>query len=212
MKRFFNIDSPFMIFLSNLVDVIILNVICLIFCIPIVTMGPSMVAMHYVALKMVKNENVYTIKTFYKAFKDNFKQSFVIWLIFLVITAVCVLDFKMLQVMGINENKIFGVIIGIIYLFVCLTIMYVFPIISRFENTLIQTVKNAFFMCILNFVKTTIMAVIYIIPFILLPFGINMIAVFLMLGLSGPAYINSYMWKNIFKEYEPKEEYKEIDY
>ena len=212
MKKFFNLDSPFMVFLSNLVDVIILNIICLICCIPIVTIGPAITAMHYVTLKMVKNENGYTVKAFFKAFKDNFKQSFTIWLVFLVITAVCILDFKILQSMGINDNKIFGIIIGIIYLFVCLTVMYVFPIISRFENTLSQTVKNAFFMCILNFGKTIIMAVVYIIPFVLLPLGINMIAAFLMLGFSGPAYINSYIWKSILKKYEPEEEYSEDDF
>ena len=61
-------------------------------------------------------------------------------------------------------------------------------------------------MCILNFGKTIVMAVVYIIPFVLLPLGINMIAAFLMLGLSGPAYINSYIWKSIFKKYEPEEE------
>ena len=33
-----------------------------------------------------------------------------------------------------------------------------------------------------------------------------MIAAFLMLGLSGPTYINSYIWKSIFKKYEPEEE------
>ena len=206
MKKFFNLDSPFMVFLSNLVDVIILNIICLICCIPIVTIGPSITAMHFVALKMAKNENVYTVKTFFRAFKDNFKQSFIIWISFLVITIVCILDFKMLQTMGMSENKIFGIIIGTIYLFVCLTAMYTFPIMSRFENTLSQTVKNAFFMCILNFGKTIVMAVVYIVPFVLLPLGINMIAAFLMLGLSGPAYINSYIWKSIFKKYEPEEE------
>ena len=209
MKKFFNLDSPFMVFLSNLVDVIILNIICLICCIPIVTIGPSITAMHYVTLKMVKNENAYTIKVFFKAFKENFKQSFIIWLVFLAITAVCILDFRMLQAMGISDNRIFGIIIGTIYLFVCLTIMYSFPILSRFENTLSQTVKNAFFMCILNFGKTIVMTAVYIIPFILLPLGINMIAAFLMLGLSGPAYINSYIWKSIFKKYEPEEEYSE---
>lgn len=212
MKRFFNIDSPFMVFLSNLVDVIILNIVCLICCIPIVTIGSSVTAMHYVALKMVNNENVYIIKTFFRAFKNNLKYSLIVWILFLGVTVVCIFDLRMLQIMEISENKIFGVIIGTIYLFICLTVMYTFPIMSRFENTLAQTVKNAFFMSILNFGKTIVMALIYIIPFILLPLGINMIAVFLLLGFSGPAYINSYIWKRIFKKYEPEEKCSEEDF
>lgn len=205
MKNLFNLDSPLMVFLSNLADVIILNILCLICCIPIVTIGPAITALHYVTLKMVKEENGYIVRSFFKAFKENFKQSFIVWIVFLVITAICILDFRILQVAGMNGNRIFGIIIGAIYLFVCFTVMYIFPVLSRFENTLIQTVKNALFMCILHFVKTTIMAVIYVIPFILLPLNINLVAVFLMLGLSGPAYINSFIWKSIFKKYEPQE-------
>ena len=206
MKNFFNLDSSFMIFLSNLVDVIILNIVCLICCIPIVTIGPAITAMHYVTLKMVKNENGYTVKTFFRAFKDNLKQSMIMWLIFLAVTAVCVFDLKILQPLGMAENRVFVSIIGAIYMFVCLTAMYVFPILARFENSLFQTIKNAFLMCILNIGKTIVMAIIYIIPFVILPLDINMVAAFLLLGLSGPAYLNSYIWKRIFKKYELNEE------
>lgn len=211
MKNFFNLDSSFMIFLSNLVDVIILNVVCLICCIPIVTIGPAMTAMHYVTLKMVKNENTYTVKTFFRAFKDNLKQSMIVWLIFLAVTVVCAFDLKILQALGMNENRVFVSIIGAIYMFVCLTTMYIFPILARFENSLFQTIKNSFLMCILNIGKTIVMAIIYILPFVILPLDINMVAAFLLLGLSGPAYINSYIWKSIFKKYEPNEEVQDIE-
>lgn len=205
MKNFLNLDSPFMIFLSNLTDVVLLNALCLICCIPIVTIGPSITAMHYVTLKMVREEEGYVVKSFFKAFKENFKQSVIVWMIFLVITLVFFLDYRILNAAGMEENKIFAIVIGAIYLFVCLTVMYIFPLLSRFENTLKQTVKNALFMSILHIFKTIFMAVIYIIPFILLPLHYNLILVFLIIGLSGPAYINSFIWKSIFKKYEPEE-------
>lgn len=205
MKNFLNLDSPFMIFLSNLTDVVLLNALCLICCIPIVTIGPSITAMHYVTLKMVREEEGYVVKSFFKAFKENFKQSVIVWMIFLVITLVFFLDYRILNEAGMEENKLFAIVIGAIYLFVCLTVMYIFPLLSRFENTLKQTVKNALFMSILHIFKTILMAVIYIIPFILLPLHYNLILVFLIIGLSGPAYINSFIWKSIFKKYEPEE-------
>ena len=205
MKNFLNLDSPFMIFLSNLTDVVLLNALCLICCIPIVTIGPSITAMHYVTLKMVREEEGYVVKSFFKASKENFKQSVIVWMIFLVITLVFFLDYRILNEAGMEENKLFAIVIGAIYLFVCLTVMYIFPLLSRFENTLKQTVKNALFMSILHIFKTILMAVIYIIPFILLPLHYNLILVFLIIGLSGPAYINSFIWKSIFKKYEPEE-------
>ena len=210
MKNFFNLDSPFMVFLSNLTDVVILNVLCLICCIPIVTIGPSITALHYVTLKMVREEEGYVVKSFFKAFKENFKQAFGAWMIFLVITVIFYIDYRILKVTGIEKNKVFAIVIGAIYLFVCLTAMYVFPLLSRFENTLKQTIKNALFMSILHIFKSIVMAIIYVLPVVLMPLHYNLILVFLIVGLSGPAYINSFIWKNIFKKYEPAEIKEEI--
>ena len=205
MRNLFNLESPLMVFLSNLTDVVLLNAICLICCIPIVTIGPSITAMHYVTLKMVKDEGGNVIKCFFKSFKENFKQSFIVGIVFLVITLIFFLDYKILKTAGLEKNKILVMIIAAIYLLVCFTVMYVFPLLSRFENTLKQTVKNAFFMSILHIFKTIPMAVIYAVPLIVAPLHYNLLLVFLLVGLSGPAYINSFIWKSIFKKYEPQE-------
>lgn len=210
MRRFLNLDSPLMIFLSNLTDIVVLNVLCFICCIPIITIGPSVTAMHYVTLKIVRDEEIYVLKDYFKAFKENFKQSVIAWLVFLVITAVFFVDYLILKDMGLENTKVFFMIIGAIYLLVCLTMMYVFPLMARFENSLKQTVKNALFMSILHIFKTIIMAVIYAIPFVLLPLHYNVLMFFLLVGLSGPAYFNSFIWKSIFKKYEPEKMEEEI--
>lgn len=210
MRRFLNLDSPLMIFLSNLTDIVVLNVLCFICCIPIITIGPSVTAMHYVTLKIVRDEEIYVLRDYFKAFKENFKQSEIAWLVFLVITAVFFVDYLILKDMGLENTKVFFMIIGAIYLLVCLTMMYVFPLMARFENSLKQTVKNALFMSILHIFKTVIMAVIYAIPFVLLPLHYNVLMFFLLVGLSGPAYFNSFIWKSIFKKYEPEKVEEEI--
>lgn len=210
MRKFLNLDSPLMIFLSNLTDIIVLNVLCFICCLPIITIGPSVTAMHYITLKIARDEEIYVIRDYFKAFKENFKQSVLAWLVFLVITAVFFLDYVILKDMGLENTKVFLMIIGAIYLLVCFTMMYVFPLMARFENPLKQTVKNAFLMSILHIFKTIIMAVIYAIPFALLPLHYNVLMVFLLVGLSGPAYFNSFIWKSIFKKYEPEKKEEEI--
>ena len=205
MRKFLNPDSPLMIFLSNLTDIIVLNVLCFICCLPVITIGPSVTAMHYITLKIARDEEIYVLRDYFKAFKENFKQSIIAWMVFLVITAVFFVDYLILKDMGLENTKVFLMIIGAIYLLVCFTMMYVFPLMARFENSLKQTVKNAFFMSILHIFKTVIMAVIYTIPFVLLPLHYNVLMVFLLVGLSGPAYFNSFIWKSIFKKYEPEE-------
>ena len=159
---------------------------------------------------MAREEEGYVLKSFFKAFKENFKQSCIAWMIFLLVSIIFFVDYKILEAIGVDKTKIYIIIIGAIYLFICLTTMYIFPLLSRFENTLKQTVKNALIMSVLHIFKTVIMAVIYVIPFVLLPLHYNLILVFLLIGLSGPAYINSYIWKSIFKKYEPQEETLEI--
>ena len=78
MGKFFNLDSPIMRVLATLADMCLLNLMTLIGCIPIVTAGASITAMHYVLLKMVRNKEGYIWKDFWKSFKafNNTKLSF----------------------------------------------------------------------------------------------------------------------------------------
>ena len=92
MGRLFSLDSPLFSFLSKVADLIILNILVMICCIPIVTVGASLTALHYVVLKMVRNEDSYIVRSYFKPFKQNFRQATVIWLIMLLIFAVLLGD------------------------------------------------------------------------------------------------------------------------
>lgn len=70
---FFNLDSPVMRFLTKVADLIILNILFLICCIPIVTIGAASTALYTVTMKSVRDEESYVIRSYFKAFKDNFK-------------------------------------------------------------------------------------------------------------------------------------------
>ena len=69
MGKLFNIDSPVMRFLGKVADLMILNLVTLLCCIPVVTIGASLTAMHYVLLKMVRNEESYIVRSIFKSFK-----------------------------------------------------------------------------------------------------------------------------------------------
>ena len=71
MGKLFNIDSPVMRFLGKVADLMILNLVTLLCCIPVVTIGASLTAMHYVLLKMVRNEESYIVRSFFKSFKRD---------------------------------------------------------------------------------------------------------------------------------------------
>ena len=82
--KIFDLDSPLMNVLNKMADLMWLNILTLICCIPIITAGAALTSMHYVALKIVRNEESYITRNFFKSFKTNFRQATVIWLLLLL--------------------------------------------------------------------------------------------------------------------------------
>ena len=74
MGSLFNLDNPIWRFMGKLVDVFILTLLWAVCCIPIITIGPASTAVYYVTLKLVRDEESYTVRSFFKSFKENFKQ------------------------------------------------------------------------------------------------------------------------------------------
>lgn len=133
--KFFDLDSPLMQVLNKVADLLWLNILTLICCIPIVTAGASLTAMNYMALKIVRNEECYITKGFFKSFKQNFRQATAIWLLFLLAVLVLAGDFYIVKNSGIEFNIVIKVVIGIVALILTFTWMFVFPVLAKFDNT-----------------------------------------------------------------------------
>jgi len=100
--------------LGKVADLMILNILAMICCIPIFTTGAALTALHYMSLKIVRGEECYIVKGFFKSFKQNFKQATVIWLILLVAIFILVGDFYIMQNSGINFHVALKVMVGIV--------------------------------------------------------------------------------------------------
>ena len=96
MGKLFNLDSPFMQFMNRVADLMWLNILFVICCIPVITIGPSLTAMYYITLKMVRNEESYITKGFFKSFRQNFLQATILWIMLLAILAVLFVDWRIL--------------------------------------------------------------------------------------------------------------------
>ena len=91
LQGIFNYDNPVWRFIGKLGDLIILNILWIVCSIPVFTAGASTTAVYYVTLKLVRDEDDSTIRSFFRSFKSNFKQATAKWLILLA--AAIVLDF-----------------------------------------------------------------------------------------------------------------------
>ncbi len=212
MGRFFDMDSPLFVALTRVADLMILNVVFILTCIPVFTIGAACTAMSYVTLKMVKNEETYIVKGYWKSFKENFKQATAIWLIVLVLVGVLFIDFRILSNMTGFASKMRIPLLAVV-LFLAMTYIYIFPVLSRFVNNIVNTVKNSFIMAVVHFPTTVILLVIDV-AFIGIPLVSNITFVWgtlfwIMAGFSTVSYLNSKFLVKVFEKYMPKEEEEE---
>lgn len=206
MSKLFDMDSPVMRFLNRMADMIILNILMIICCIPIITVGAAFTAMHYVLLKMVRDEEGYLVRGFFKSFAQNFRQATLIWLLMLLIIAVYVGDWLIFVYSGVTFPRVLVVGVMAIGIVILMVSMYVFPLLSRFDNTIRKTINNATLLAFANLPKTVLMAVFYAIPFVIGYFSAYSFIFIVMFGFSVPAYGAAWLYSNIFKKFEPEEE------
>ena len=206
MGRFFSSDSPVMNFLGRVADLVWLNILYIICCIPIVTIGASTSALYYVTMKMVADEEGYITKSFFKSFKENFKQATVIWLIILLAGTIFFMDFRILNAMEGTLGKVVYVLIcAVAILFLFMTI-YIFPLLAKFENTIKNSMKNAFLISIRHFPYTILLVIGVIAPFILIYFVTALLPILFLGIFSLIAFYTSYIYRKIFSYYIPQEE------
>lgn len=200
--KLFDLDSPLMHALNKMADLLWLNILTMVCCIPIITAGASLTALHYMALKIVRNEECYITRGFFKSFKENFKQATIIWIILLVVVIILAGDFYIMKNSGLEFNKIVQIVITAVGVLVLFTSMYVFPVLAKFENTTFRTIKNAFVMSIIQFPKTILMIVLYLLPVILFAISMRLIPIAFLFGMSVPAFLAAMLYNKFFKKLE----------
>lgn len=206
MSKLFDMDSPIMRFLNRMADIIILNILMIICCIPIITVGAAFTAMHYVLLKMVRDEEGYLVRGFFKSFVRNFKQATLIWLLMLLVIMVFVGDWLIFRFSGVEFPKVLVIGVTAVGIIMLMMIMYVFPLLARFDNTIRKTISNALLLAFANLPRTILMAVCYALPFVIAWFSAYAFIFLVMFGISLPAYGAAWLYSNVFKKYEPETE------
>lgn len=197
----FNINSGFFKFINRLLDVLFINLLWIICSLPIVTIGASTCAAFSITLKMVDDEEGYIGKTFFKAFKQNFKQGTLMWLI----TAPCVYMLYLLWQMVIKSEDINAiVIIGVILLTaIAISInLYSYPLIARYENSLKNIIKNSFGICVQFFIKTLILIAVVAVEIIIIMWNRWTLLAGIIIGPEFIIYTISGVSKKIFLQIE----------
>ncbi|SCI52733.1 MULTISPECIES: YesL family protein [unclassified Romboutsia] len=206
MINLFRYDNKFFEALEKVTNIITLNFLCILFSIPIITIGASITSTYYVAMKIVRNEEGYIFKMFIKSFKENFKVSTVVWISIMVIGLILILDFRISNMISNSViSNVFKFILMVASTITIFNFTYIFPIISKFENSIKNTIINAVFMSVQNLPYTIIMVLLNLIPIISILFFRNylgyIVFFYLVIGYAVVSCINSLLLNNIFNKY-----------
>ncbi len=203
----FSFNSPFMALLTKAVNYMMLNLLSLICSLPIVTAGASVTAKYYVAMKMVRGEEPAILKPFFKAFKENFKQSTVIWLIEIVIAAVLFFDWMYVwQIETTQIVKIVRIALLILTIFCALAGIAAFPLIARYQMKTKDIIKASFMFAFLHPFRMLIVVFWLVVPFYLtLRFPNWLVGIWPVVPTLG-MFFNAKMFMKQFSKIEEKRE------
>ena len=143
MASFFSQKHPATIFLTAVCNLIFVNFCFVITCIPIITIGASLTAMNRITIKILLGENPPVFSEYFRSFKNNFKQSTVIWLILAAITGFFVWEIYLINTALPPEYTWTQYPIYFLLLAVFSCMAYAFPIIAWFDENNKQVIKNS---------------------------------------------------------------------
>ncbi len=196
MRSLFNLDGPVLQFINKITYSVYLNILWFICCIPIVTAGASTTALFYVTLKIVKNEEGNITKAFFRSFRANLKQGTKIWLILLFLGAILCTDGYVLY--HLRFENIFWTLCTAVFFVAAaayaIVLMYIFPLLARFDNTVGAMFKNALFIGVRFLVCTAMMAAVY---FVMVLVVIRVFTPAVIFGEGLCALLCSYLLSNI---------------
>lgn len=209
MSKLFRMDSPLMRFLTKIADLMVLNILFCVTSIPLITIGASWTALYSVTLKMVRDEEGSVSRSYFRSFRQNFRQATLLWLGVLVVLALLVLDIRVLN--GMAEGTAPGLLrvgVEILALLGIMVLQYLFPSLARFEASLADTLKNACMMALAHLPKTALMTAAAVGAVWITLIKNTTIAIGLMvwplIGFSLMAFGNSGILRKIFDNYVPK--------
>ena len=205
MRFSFNIDSPIMQFFSRLADIMVLNLVFLLTCIPIFTTGAAVTALYDVVFRMDTSREGKLLAAYFRAFCTNFKQSTAIWLVLLVFGAATLVN--MARFSEIGGILGYPLLLAATLVLVILTMVasYAFPLLSQFDNTTRATVKNALLLSLGHLPRSLVLLAANCLPWMIMLVNLYTFAqlslLWLFLYFSAVAYFNSRLLHKVFKPY-----------
>ena len=199
--------NPVIDFINTLCNFFALNLVFVITCIPVFTIGASLSSLYYVMSRETKGEYGYLVRTYIREFKRNFKDGTLAFLPLFVVGSMILFNLLFWPVRGtVLSSGITGLLIALSIIWLVIS-HYTFPLVGRFVNTPVNSIKNAWGLALRNPKWTIALLLIDMCTacFCLFISLDTVLMIFLSLGFVLIAYGQSFIFNKIFSLYEKNE-------
>ena len=166
MKELFNLNSPWVQRFAMLTNLVILNILWLVCCIPVVTAGAATTALYYTIFQYHTKVDDAVLQPFFHGLRSNFKQSTLLLLPILAILGL--LGFDMVYLVSRGQGTAMLFLLFLAGLLIMGMLVHLFPLIARFEMTPKALLRTAFSLVILHFPATLLVIGLTLLPVFLL--------------------------------------------
>lgn len=195
-------ENGFFSFMNRLGDIFFLNLLFILTCLPVITIGPALTALYSISLKMAKGQEGYVIRGYIKAFKDNLRQGLIVGIVLEIIIFVLAYDAWALLHSSAGYSSIGFLVTIAALVFIVMVIQYVFALIARYENGIKNTVRNAVLLAVSKLPYTLILVLLAVLPAVLVYFSMYALIYVIFGGFSVSALLQGKILNRVFEAVE----------
>lgn len=201
MQTLFEIDGTFYKLMSKFSQIMILNLLWILCSLPVITIGASTTALYYVSLKVAKNEEGNIVRQFFSSFRNNFCQATIIWFLFILVGAVLGCNYFYYLIMDSSSSNVLQIVFIILLVIYGLALSIVFPVLSKFDNSVKGTIIFSILTSIINIGWSLL---VLIISLLIVNFTIVLNGFPIFFAIGGATCLHSYIYNHIFDKYVEK--------
>lgn len=193
-------------------DLVVLNLLFVITCIPIITIGTATCSMYTYLIRTIRGDERPLAKSYFKLFAENFKKTVGVWIGMLLAYGILYMDFQIGKNMAKPMNVVILAIVVLGVMLVTSVWIYYMSWTGLIENTVSETIKNALILGIQHAPYSLLMIVLWLSPAILLwmPEVLRVtIPLFFLVWPAIMAYMNAQILAKLYLPYlgePPKDE------
>ncbi len=197
MGGIFHHDGPLYGFLSKLCDMVILNLLMLVSCLPIVTVGAALTAGYYAAIRSIRGEGRIA-RDFWRSFRENLKQATILWLLWLLAVGGGI---AAVWLWG-QQLGVFGVLLLALVILLAPVGLWLFPVLAKFADTTGRILRSGLILCYRHLFRTLAMALSWLIPAAILLLSLYALPGVVLLGIAVPMFLCAALANRVFLKLE----------